>query len=102
MMGAMATVHALFVKPAEETPMRQAQTLDFQRGLGIPGDVAADPRSVRQVLLVSHDAVASLGTVPGALRENVCVAGLDVDALPSGTALRVGSSRLRIMLPCDP
>ena len=100
-MGA-ALVAALWVKPAKGAAMRGVPAVTLAAGGGVHGDCGADARSARQVLVVSNETVRSLGGAPGDLRENVTVTGLDVDSLPSGAALRVGSAVLRVTYPCEP
>lgn len=76
--------------------------LRFMAQEGVEGDVAADRRSTRQVLLVSSATAADLGAAPGDLRENVCLDAIAVDTLISGTVLRIGTALLRLTFPCDP
>ncbi|MER8124712.1 hypothetical protein ABS198_20745, partial [Acinetobacter baumannii] len=65
------------------------------------GDMHADARSPRQVLLAGAPAYRSLGLPPHALRENLL---LDVDtaAIVSGTVLCIGAQvRLRLSFQCE-
>lgn len=95
-------VAALFTKPAKSRPMLAHHRLEFRARLGIPCDASADPASPRQVLLVSERNAAALCAAPGAMRENVTVRGIDIDTVPSGHALRLGTAILRVTFPCDP
>lgn len=99
---AIGNVDALFVKPAKGAAMAAVGRLGLVEALGVAGDCNADRRSARQVLIVSAGAARSLGVNPGDLRENVTVSGVDVDELPSGTEMRVGSARVRVTYPCEP
>lgn len=70
-------------------------------GCGLAGDMHADARSPRQVLLAGAPAYRSLGLPPHALRENLL---LDVDtaAMASGTVLCIGAHvRLRLSFQCE-
>jgi MOSC domain-containing protein YiiM len=73
--------------------------LDF----GFDGDSHARPGQDRQVLLVSADVLATLSLAAGQLRENVTVAGLDVDALKSGDVVHLGDEVvIEIRRVCEP
>ena len=98
----MGSVTALFVKPVKAGPMQPVGEQRFLHGRGIDGDVHADTRSTRQVLITAAESAQRLGVAPGALRENVCVADLAVYALTSGTVLQIGTAQVRLSYPCDP
>ena len=55
-----------------------------------------------EVLFVSQDHLASLDVEPGAIRENVTVAGADVQQWPVGQRVRVGEALFEITMVCDP
>jgi hypothetical protein len=70
-------------------------------GMGLDGDVHADPLSPRQLLLAGTDAYAAFALPPHALRENLLV-DLDTARLASGTVLQVGDDVvLRLMFQCE-
>ena len=69
---------------------------------GIEGDRNARHGGDRQVLLVEHEVLESLELEPGAIREQITVRGLALDALAPGTRIRVGTVSLAIAGPCDP
>lgn len=96
------TVDAVWRKSAKGEPLQPAETLACRARHGIVGDRGAEPDSCRQVLLVDGAVLADVGLPDGALRENLTVRGLALDALPSGTALAVGDAELRVTIPCDP
>lgn len=96
------SVVAVFVKPRKGAPVVPAARLECVEGEGIAGDANAAPGSPRQVLLVSAEAVAGLGLVPGALWENVTTTGLDVDRLEPGTRLQMGSAVVALTEACEP
>lgn len=95
-------VDGLWIKAVKGEPMRPAAELLCEARLGIVGDRGAQADSCRQVLLVDGDVLADVGLPDGALRENLTVRGLPLDALPSGTALTIGEVELRLTIPCDP
>ncbi len=97
----LATVRAIAVRgPGTPGPASMERALAVT-GCGLAGDMHADARSPRQVLLAGAPAYRSLGLPPHALRENLL---LDVDtaAMASGTVLRIGTQvRLRLSFQCE-
>ncbi len=54
------------------------------------------------MLLVSKEHLDAVGVEPGAIRENVTVAGVDVQTWPIGQRVRIGDAVLEITMVCDP
>ena len=72
-------------------------------GLGIEGDKHASAASKRQVLLADKEALDAVGVLPGTIKENVTVEGVDVMQLPAGSRVRLGRSVvLEITAICEP
>lgn len=72
-------------------------------GLGIEGDKHASAASKRQVLLADKEALDAVGVLPGTIKENVTVEGVDVMQLPAGSRVRLGRSAvLEITAICEP
>jgi MOSC domain-containing protein YiiM len=72
-------------------------------GLGIEGDKHASAASTRQVLLADKEALDAVGVLPGTIKENVTVEGVDVMRLPAGSRVRLGRSVvLEITAICEP
>jgi MOSC domain-containing protein YiiM len=98
----MATVSGLFTSPGRKsgaaTPHERIQAL---AGHGLEGCAHANPPK-REVLFVSQQHLDDLGLEPGAIRENVTVAGVDVHAWPVGQRVRVGEAVFEITMVCDP
>ncbi|AMP02133.1 MOSC containing domain protein [Collimonas arenae] len=70
-------------------------------GIGLEGDMHADPLSPRQVLLASTSAYESFDLNPNSLRENLLL-DADVSRLKSGGVLCIGSSvALWLMFQCE-
>src|SRR5207245_10500049 len=67
------------------TLVRSANVIE---GLGIEGDKHASAASKRQVLLADKEALDAVGVLPGTIKENVTVEGVDVMQLPAGSRLR--------------
>jgi len=98
----MATVSGLFVSPARGSGVATAlERVRAVEGLGFEGCAHANPPR-REVLFVSADHLESVGVEPGAIRENVTVAGADVQAWPIGQRVRAGEAVFEITMVCDP
>jgi MOSC domain-containing protein YiiM len=98
----VATIAGLFVSPARgsgvSTRLERARAVE---GLGFEGCAHANPPR-REVLFASEDHLNTVGVEPGAIRENVTVAGADVQSWPIGQRVRVGDAVFEITLVCDP
>lgn len=81
--------------------MQPMRSVDAVTRKGLRNDQAFG-RTSRQVLLVDLDQLTTLGLKPGALRENITVAGLTLDTLPVGTRLKAGEVLLEIVKACHP
>jgi MOSC domain-containing protein YiiM len=98
----VATVAGLFVSPGRGSGV--SSSLERARavaGHGFEGCAHANPPR-REVLFASEDHLRTVGVEPGAIRENVTVAGADVQAWPVGQRLRVGDALFEITMVCDP
>jgi len=97
-----AAVSGLFVSPGKgsglSTPVEHALAV---AGHGFEGCAHAG-RERREVLFVSAEHLESVGVAPGAIRENVTVAGADVQAWGIGQRVRAGSAVFEITMVCDP
>jgi MOSC domain-containing protein YiiM len=98
----VATVAGLFVSPARgsgvSTALERARAV---AGHGFEGCAHANPPR-REVLFASTDHLDAVGVEPGAIRENVTVAGADVQSWPVGQRMRVGEAVFEITMVCDP
>jgi MOSC domain-containing protein YiiM len=83
--------------------MQLVPTANLVADLGIEGDKHASAASKRQVLLADKEALDAVGVLPGTIKENVTVEGVDVMRLPAGTRMRLGRSVvLEITGVCEP
>lgn len=83
--------------------MQLVATANLVEGLGIEGDKHAAAASKRQVLLADKEALDAVGVLPGTIKENVTVEGVNVMQLPAGTRVRLGRSAvLEITAVCEP
>ena len=98
----MATVAGLFVSPARgsgvSTALERARAVE---GHGFEGCAHANPPR-REVLFASEDHLNAVGVEPGAIRENVTIAGADVQSWPVGQRVRAGEAVFEITMVCDP
>jgi MOSC domain-containing protein YiiM len=83
--------------------MQLVPSANLVEGLGIEGDKHASAASKRQVLLADKEALDAVGVLPGTIKENVTVEGVDVMQLPAGSRVRLGRSAvLEITAICEP
>jgi hypothetical protein len=89
--------------PGHREPMELVPTATLITGVGLDGDKHARAASDRQVLLADKEALDSVGVLPGTIKENVTVEGLNVMQLPVGSRVRLGTSAvLEITKVCEP
>jgi MOSC domain-containing protein YiiM len=69
---------------------------------GFDGCAHARPGGSRQVLLIDTETLQEFGVAPGALKENITTARLDLPGLTPGTRLRMGEALLEISKLCTP
>lgn len=94
-------IEALALRASLAAPPARMDGVRAIAGMGLDGDVHADPLSPRQLLLAGTDAYDAFALSPHALRENLLV-DLDTSRLASGTVLRIGESvLLRLMFQCE-
>ncbi|KQV51781.1 MOSC domain-containing protein [Massilia sp. Root335] len=94
-------IEALALRASLAAPPARVDGVRATAGMGLDGDVHADPLSPRQLLLAGTDAYDAFALPPHALRENLLV-DLDTSRLASGTVLRIGDEvLLRLMFQCE-
>ena len=98
----MATVAALFTSPARKSgrsaPHERVRAVE---GHGFDGCAHANPPK-REVLFASQEHLDELGLERGVIRENITVAGDDVEGWPIGQRIRAGEALFEITMVCDP
>ena len=97
-----AHIVALHVTSARRAPLTPLARARLVEETGVEGDRHAKQDSRRQVLLVEQEVLDRFQLSPGDLREQVTVAGLDLNALPFGTRVRAGDAVLELAGPCEP
>ena len=98
----MASIVGIFTSPGRKTakadPHERRQAV---AGFGLEGCAHANPPK-REVLFVSKEHLDAVGVEPGAIRENITVAGDDVEKWPIGQRVRAGGAEFEITMVCDP
>jgi len=98
----MATISGLFTSPARKSGTSTLhERLTAVAGLGFEGCAHANPPK-REVLFVSQEHLDGLELEPGVIRENITVAGADVEQWPVGQQVRAGAAVFEITMVCDP
>jgi MOSC domain-containing protein YiiM len=98
----VATVSGLFTSPARKSGVSTAhERVKAVEGHGFEGCAHANP-PMREVLFVSREHLDGLALEPGAIRENITVAGDDVQAWEIGRQVRAGDALFEITMVCDP
>jgi len=98
----MAAIAGLFTSPSRKSGRSVAhERLSAIAGQGLEGCAHANPPR-REVLFASLEHLDSVGVQPGDIRENLTVAGADVQQWPIGQRVRVGEAVFEITMICDP
>ena len=87
-------------------PMKEVNDANFITGQGMEGDrhLRSDGRrSNRQVLILDSETLSHFDLLPGQVRENVTVAGLDFSSISAGDKVSLGGDViLEITGDCEP
>ena len=100
--GTVVSLH--LVRSHGERPQLVSQA-GVTVGRGLDGDLHGKTRAPggrRQVLIVDRADLVRLGLQPGELREQITVDFSDLNTLPAGTLLRIGSVTCELTGPCEP
>jgi MOSC domain-containing protein YiiM len=98
----VASVSAVFISPGRKSGVSQPlQRVRAIAGHGFEGCAHAG-RPDRQVLFASQEHLDDLDVEAGAIRENITVAGTDVQSWPVGQRVRVGGATFQITMVCEP
>jgi MOSC domain-containing protein YiiM len=99
----MPTIAGIWTSPARNSGrMDGHDRVQAIADHGLEGCAHARPGGKRQVLFASSDHLEAVGVEPGRIRENLTVAGTDVQAWPVGQRVRVGSAVFEVTMVCDP
>lgn len=83
--------------------MVEVQTLNLKSGYGIKGDINANPISPRQVLAIRYEDIVEFSIVPGELRENIVITGVEPEKFVPGALINFDSgAAIRLTFHCEP
>jgi MOSC domain-containing protein YiiM len=98
-------IQTLLLAQQRGTPMARVPRAVAVAGRGFSGcrHAARKPGGARQLLLLDEASLAALRLPAGALKENVVLAGVKLEALPPGQRLRLGAQIVvELTGPCVP
>lgn len=95
----MITVQKLFLKEPLANTLREVDSFEVTKK-GIVGAKVALPQ--RHILILTTQIIERFDLEPGDLKENIIIDGLDIHALPSGTAIQIGEVQIRLTYHCEP
>lgn len=101
----MARIVGLFLAQERETPMKPVEVAEAVAERGLVGDRHFMKRSggKRQVLLLDDADREALELAPGALKENILVAGIPLETLPPGQRIALGPAVVvELTMTCVP
>ena len=85
--GTITNLHIARVKGTPSDPVQEATAIS---GLGLEGDRSAYEGNTRQVLFVDKEILDGAGLVPGQVKENITVTGMNVSQIRPGQVFTIG------------
>ena len=85
--GTITNLHIARVKGTPSDPVQEATAIS---GLGLEGDRSAYEGNIRQVLFVDKEILDGAGLVPGQVKENITVTGMNVSQIQPGQVFTIG------------
>ena len=85
--GTITNLHIARVKGTPSDPVEEATAIS---GLGLEGDRSAYEGNTRQVLFVDKEILEGAGLVPGQVKENITVTGMNVSQIQPGQVFTIG------------
>ena len=85
--GTITNLHIARVKGTPSDPVEEATAIS---GLGLEGDRSAYEGNTRQVLFVDKEILDGAGLVPGQVKENITVTGMNVSQIQPGQVFTIG------------
>ena len=102
-MSTVPAIKHLFLKQARKTPMSAREKLELRQDYGIAGDINANAKSPRQVLVVDAADLKSFSILPGELRENIILELVNPEHFKPGAKLTFASGAvIRLTFYCEP
>ena len=87
--GTITNLHIARVKGTPSDPVQEATAIS---GLGLEGDRSAYEGNTRQVLFVDKEILDGAGLVPGQVKENITVTGMNVSQIQPGQVFTIGDN----------
>ena len=87
--GTITNLHIARVKGTPSDPVQEATAIS---GLGLEGDRSAYEGNTRQVLFVDKEILDGAGLVPGQVKENITVTGMNVSQIRPGQVFTIGDA----------
>ena len=84
------TITNLHIARVKGTPSDAVQEATAISGLGLEGDRSAYEGNTRQVLFVDKEILDGAGLVPGQVKENITVTGMNVSQIQPGQVFTIG------------
>ncbi len=97
--GTITNLHIARVKETPSDPVQEATAL---AGLGLEGDRSCRQGNMRQVLIMDNETLGVFGLVPGQIKENITVTGLDLSQTVAGNVVFIGDVTMEIVGECEP
>ena len=86
------TITNLHIARVKGTPSDAVQEATAISGLGLEGDRSAYEGNTRQVLFVDKEILDGAGLVPGQVKENITVTGMNVSQIQPGQVFTIGDN----------
>ena len=87
--GTITNLHIARVKGTPSDPVQEATAIS---GMGLEGDRSAYEGNTRQVLFVDKEILDGAGLVPGQVKENITVTGMNVSQIRPGQVFTIGDA----------
>lgn len=95
------TVRNIFLKEKHDQPVTPVHEALAESGMGFVGDVSFG-RNKRQILFIEKETLDEFQLVPGQIKENVTIEGIELAGLPAGTQLQAGEVQFEVTGDCAP
>ena len=98
--GTITNLHIARVKETPSDPVQEATAIS---GTGLEGDRSARKGNMRQVLIMDNETLGEFGLVPGQIKENITVSGLDLSQTAAGNVVFIGDEvTMEVVGECEP
>ena len=97
--GTITNLHIARVKETPSDPVQEATAIS---GMGLEGDRSCRQGNMRQVLIMDNETLGVFGLVPGQIKENITVTGLDLSQTVAGNVVFIGDVTMEIVGECEP